>query len=254
MRHGCSYLFPVNLIFFANANKIISKYIEYTTNPHEAFMKYNETRQSAANALEYFIEYIACTPDIYTDIHKRNNFLVIAITISSRSNSKIISNGSAIESPKRILYCHSIMVDMRILTHWGLVTPYGVGDLDWRHQAITWTNVDLSSVRSCGNHLRTLSSEDLKISISIARLKIPFLKSHQDLPGANELTHMRSNPNTVHRIQNAHCFVFCEIYLPIFFEVASLSLYKCINRMALPVPVRYYWRILVNYILQQHMK
>ena len=27
----------------------------------------------------------------------------------------------------------------------------------WRHQAITWTNVDLSSVRSCGIHLRTLS-------------------------------------------------------------------------------------------------
>ena len=26
-----------------------------------------------------------------------------------------------------------------------------------RHQAITWTNVDLSSVRSCVIHLRTLS-------------------------------------------------------------------------------------------------
>ena len=45
------------------------------------------------------------------------------------------------------------------LTHWGLVTPYGIGDLGqhWRHQAITWTNVDLSSVRSGGIHLRTLS-------------------------------------------------------------------------------------------------
>ena len=27
----------------------------------------------------------------------------------------------------------------------------------WRHQAITWTNVDLSSARFCGIHLRTLS-------------------------------------------------------------------------------------------------
>ena len=41
------------------------------------------------------------------------------------------------------------------LTHWGLVTPFGDIDLGqnwfklwlvaWRHQAITWTNVDLSS-------------------------------------------------------------------------------------------------------------
>ena len=54
-----------------------------------------------------------------------------------------------------------------VKTHWGLVMPYGVRDLDqhwfrywlvaWRHQAITWTNVGLSSVRFCGIHLRTLS-------------------------------------------------------------------------------------------------
>ena len=53
-----------------------------------------------------------------------------------------------------------------ISTHWGLATLYGVGDLGqhwfrqwlvaWRHQAITWVNVDLSSVRSCGIHLRIL--------------------------------------------------------------------------------------------------
>ena len=44
------------------------------------------------------------------------------------------------------------------LTHWGLVTPFGDRDLGhhwlrwwlvaWRHQAATWTNVDLSSVWS----------------------------------------------------------------------------------------------------------
>ena len=45
----------------------------------------------------------------------------------------------------------------------------------WRHQAITWTNVDLSPVRSCGSHLRILSYEDLKIPISKARLKITFV-------------------------------------------------------------------------------
>ena len=47
------------------------------------------------------------------------------------------------------------------------ITVYGDIDLGqhrlrlwlvaWRHQAITWTNVDLSSVRSSGIHLRTIS-------------------------------------------------------------------------------------------------
>ena len=55
------------------------------------------------------------------------------------------------------------------LTHCGLVTSYGDIDLRqlwhrqwlvaWRHQAITWTNVDLSSERSSGNHLRAVSQE-----------------------------------------------------------------------------------------------
>ena len=51
--------------------------------------------------------------------------------------------------------------------HWGLVTPYGGRDLgqhwfrlwlvDWRHEAITWINFDLSSLRS--SHLRAVSLE-----------------------------------------------------------------------------------------------
>ena len=48
--------------------------------------------------------------------------------------------------------------------------------LAWRHQAITWTNVDLSSVRSCGIHLRALS-KDLKIPNTKTRSKITFLRS-----------------------------------------------------------------------------
>ena len=62
--------------------------------------------------------------------------------------------------------------------------PSDVGDLGqhwirwwlvaWRHQAITWTNVDLLSGRSCGIHLTTLSQEDFKIPISKARLKTTF--------------------------------------------------------------------------------
>ena len=79
------------------------------------------------------------------------------------------------------------------------MTPYGDKELSqhwlrewlvaWRHQAITWTNADLSSVRSCGIHRRALSWEDLYIPISKTRLKVTFLESHSDLPGASELNY-----------------------------------------------------------------
>ena len=58
--------------------------------------------------------------------------------------------------------------------------------IGWRHQTITWTNVDLSSARPCGIHRRALSW-DLKIPVSKTRLEIPFLASYPDFPGANEL-------------------------------------------------------------------
>ena len=57
-------------------------------------------------------------------------------------------------------------LEMWFLTHCGLVTPYGtinVGQhwlswwlIAWQHQAITWTNVDLSSVGSSGIHMRAI--------------------------------------------------------------------------------------------------
>ena len=60
------------------------------------------------------------------------------------------------------------------LIHRGLVIPNGNTDLGqrwirqwlaaWRHQAITWTNVDLSSMEFCGIRLRSISQEILKIS------------------------------------------------------------------------------------------
>ena len=90
-------------------------------------------------------------------------------------------------------------------THCGLAPPQGDKGLSqhwlswWlgacRHQAITWTNVDLSSVMSCGIHQRTLSWGDLEIPISKSRLKIPLFESHSDLPGANELTVTLLHPN-----------------------------------------------------------
>ena len=45
----------------------------------------------------------------------------------------------------------------------------------WRHQAITWTNVDLPSVRSNENHLRAISQEISQSSITKISLKITCL-------------------------------------------------------------------------------
>ena len=84
-----------------------------------------------------------------------------------------------------------------LLTHWGLVTPYGNKDLchhwlrqwlvAWRHQAITWTNVDLSSVRSSDIHLRASSQDIPQPSITEIIWKTKYLKCHSNFPGANEL-------------------------------------------------------------------
>ena len=56
------------------------------------------------------------------------------------------------------------------------MTPYGDKDLGqhllrqwlvaWWHQAITWTNVDLSSITSSGIHLRAISQEMSQPSIN----------------------------------------------------------------------------------------
>ena len=92
---------------------------------------------------------------------------------------------------------HISMYQWWNLTHWGLVTPYGVGDLGqhwirqwlvaWRHQVITWTNVDWSSVKSSDIHIRVISQEMPQPSITKIHLKITYLKFPSHFPGANEL-------------------------------------------------------------------
>ena len=58
----------------------------------------------------------------------------------------------------------------------------------WRHQAITWTNVDLSSVRSSSIHLRAILQEIPQLPVTEISLKITYLKYCSNFPGANELT------------------------------------------------------------------
>ena len=77
------------------------------------------------------------------------------------------------------------------------MTPYGNVDLgqQWlgkwlgagRQQAITWTNVDFSSMWLCGTYPTLILWDVLKISIHKTNLKIILLKVLPHLPGANEL-------------------------------------------------------------------
>ena len=58
----------------------------------------------------------------------------------------------------------------------------------WWHEAIAWTNIDLSSVRSIGIHPRAISWGINLSSVHKINLKITVLKFHGNLPGANELS------------------------------------------------------------------
>ena len=60
----------------------------------------------------------------------------------------------------------------------------------WWHQAITWTSVDSSSVKSSDIQNRAISQEMPQPSITKIFMKITCLKFHSNLPGANELMHI----------------------------------------------------------------
>ena len=64
---------------------------------------------------------------------------------------------------------------------------YGNGLLPDIHQAICWTNVDFSLVRSSNICLRAISQEITKSSVTKISLKFTCLKFHWNLPGSNEL-------------------------------------------------------------------
>ena len=81
-----------------------------------------------------------------------------------------------------------------ILTHCGLVMQYDDIDLGqhwlrywlgarWHH-AITWTNVDLTSIRSNDIHLRAILQESPQSSITKISLKNYHLKFHSNPPGS----------------------------------------------------------------------
>ena len=109
-----------------------------------------------------------------------------------------------------------------------IVTPYGDIDLGqhwlrqwlvaWRHQAINWTNVDLSSARSHDIHLRAFSQDISQPSIIKSSMKITYwyLKFHSNLPQANEPIQARNTslvPSSLkyktHQIPTLKTFSYC---------------------------------------------
>ena len=65
--------------------------------------------------------------------------------------------------------------------HW-----FGWWFVAWRHQSITWTNVNFALVKFCDVYLRAISQWVSKLLISIISLDVNLLKLLPHLPGTNK--------------------------------------------------------------------
>ena len=79
----------------------------------------------------------------------------------------------------------------------------------WQHQAITWTNIDWSLVKSSDSHIRAISKEMLQPAIAKMGLKITYIKFHSNFPGANELKSENHSEATCSRHFKLHVQVVC---------------------------------------------
>ena len=71
--------------------------------------------------------------------------------------------------------------------------------LDWWQQAVTWINVDLSSVRSSDIHLWASLQEIPQSSITEIIWKFKYLKFHSNFPGDSELINSLWPSDTIWR-------------------------------------------------------
>ena len=92
-----------------------------------------------------------------------------------------------IESAPRLLWVNSLWPRDTIWRHKSESTLAQAMACCLTHQAITWTYVDLSSVRSSGIHLRAILQEVPQPSVTEISLKITYRKFCSNLPEANEL-------------------------------------------------------------------
>ena len=64
-------------------------------------------------------------------------------------------------------------------------------------QAITWTNLDSSSVKSSDIHIRAISQEMSQTPITKIHLKLTFLKRHPNFPAASEVISLFSRKKSL---------------------------------------------------------
>ena len=102
-----------------------------------------------------------------------------------------------------------------------------------RHQAITWTDVDLSSVRSRDIYPRVISHKMLSIFILDTSLKITNLRSQLHLPGANKLNSTIQLKDNVHSTHLMFWFGLILInFLSFGITMASQWAQWCLNSSA----------------------
>ena len=78
----------------------------------------------------------------------------------------------------------------------------GSGNGSLPDQAITWTKVDWSSLKSSDIHIRAISQKMPQPSITKICLKNTYLKFHSNFPGANEL-------KTIDYLKNVWTIINC---------------------------------------------
>ena len=94
----------------------------------------------------------------------------------------------------------------------------------WQHQAITWTNADVSLLRSSNNYLKAISQEIPQPSISKIDLKITYLNFNSNLPGAKELFLAALAINTL-RPSHTHVYLLTNNpVMPKSFECYDVSM------------------------------
>ena len=129
----------------------------------------------------------------------------------------------------------------------------------WQHQAITWTKVDLPSVRSIGIHLSTISQEILQPSVTKISWKISFLKSLWILPEANELSNKFAQlTRSWGRFKNT--YELLNLRALKFSHLNKIHIFQCMGkifcvefqRYPLKFHTKYLTHTLKNMIFKQH--
>ena len=124
----------------------------------------------------------------------------------------------------------------------------------WRHQAITWTNVDLSSKMFCGIHLKAISQEELMSLIH----HITLLKLHCHIPRRQWIkewiTHVRSGGRfkNTYELLNLRALKFSPMNKICIFQCMGIIFCVAFQRYSLKFHTKYLTHTLKDVTFKQH--